>query len=251
MTNQGIYNFKSDINHIDIPSQLNNPFGHAIPGIAQQAAREFQEIITLESRRWQYDFQVRPGKMFGVLVVRQVDGSLCYLGTVSGKLPGNEDYDKFVPSIFDESTKNYFLTKGLTEVTSIGDRIRVSKNESEILSLKKQRSQLSKYLQAKLFENYNFLNLSGESKNLLSIFEESNSGRPPAATGECAAPKLLQFAIKHRLQPIAIAEFWWGNSLNTDNRQHKSYYPACKSKCRPILEYMLEDNSLHTSVNSN
>jgi tRNA pseudouridine32 synthase/23S rRNA pseudouridine746 synthase len=107
---------------------------------------------------------------------------------------------------------------------------------------------LSRSIQRKLFENYNFLNLSGKTKNLLSIFRDSSEGKPPAASGECAAPKLLQYAIKHQLHPIAIAEFWWGNSLNTEERKHRTYYPACRSKCKPILEYILEDTSLYNNA---
>jgi len=248
MLKQLIFNFKSDITSLDFPTELNNPFGLDPPEIAKAAAIEFQDFIALEAPQWKYDFRTRPGKIFGVLVVRQKDGKLGYLGTVSGKLPGNEDYDRFVPSIFDESLDDYFLTKGLTEVTAIGKQIITATSKEDVSALTKQRSQLSKSLQKRLFESYNFLNLSGEIKNVLSIFEEASAGKPSAATGECAAPKLLNSAIKHHLQPIAIAEFWWGNSLNTDNRQHKDFYPACKSKCKPILEYMLENDSLYTSV---
>lgn len=248
MQNQLIFNFNSDITFVDVPTELNNPFDYDIPDIAKQAAMEFQEFIASQTSKWNYDFSVRPGKMFGVLVVRLEADRLAYLGTVSGKLPGNEGYDRFVPSLFDESLDDYFLTKGLTEVTAIGNRIKIARSADEISTLTDQRSQLSKHIQRKLFESYDFLNLSGRSKNLLSIFEDGSYGNPPAATGECAAPKLLQYAIKHHLKPIAITEFWWGNSLNTDERKHKAFYPACKPKCKPILEYMLEDDSLYTSI---
>jgi len=72
----------------------------------------------------------------------------------------------------------------------------------------------------------------------------SSHGNPPAAAGECAAPKLLQYAFEHRLKPIALAEFWWGNPSQNKEREHKVFYPACKNKCRPILEYMLNDTAL-------
>lgn len=63
---------------------------------------------------------------------------------------------------------------------------------------------------------------------------------PPAGAGECAAPKLLQYAYIHGLKPIAMAEFWWGNSPKTEIRHHGYYYPACKGKCEPILQHMLK-----------
>ena len=78
----------------------------------------------------------------------------------------------------------------------------------------------------------------------MQIFEHSSQGNPPAATGECSAPKLLQYAFENKLTPIALAEFWWGNTTKSLERKHKGFYPACKNKCRPILEFMLDDNEL-------
>ena len=63
---------------------------------------------------------------------------------------------------------------------------------------------------------------------------------PPAGAGECAAPKLLQQAYLHGWKPIAMAEFWWGNSPKAEIRHHGYYYPACKGKCEPILQHMLQ-----------
>ena len=76
----------------------------------------------------------------------------------------------------------------------------------------------------------------------MEIFKHSSNGIPPSAAGECAAPKLLQYAIKHQLEPIALTEFWWGKS--NKEREHNICYPACSNKCRPILEYMLENTEL-------
>lgn len=239
-----IFEFRKDISMYDIPAKLNNPFGADISEIARLAAKEFQEFIRSEYLKWKYDFNTRQGKMFGVLVVQKNNGNYGYIGTVSGKLPGDEDYDKFVPSIFDDSVDNYFFNKGMTELTKICNQIDNAKDPAEINTLKEKRKQHSKGLQKRLFEHYNFLNLAGKEKNLLEIFKESLHGNPPAAAGDCAAPKLLQYAFKHRLKSIALAEFWWGNPIKNNDREHKVFYPACKDKCRPILEYMLEDPDL-------
>ena len=80
----------------------------------------------------------------------------------------------------------------------------------------------------------------------MDIFKNSSHGNPPAATGECAAPKLLQYAIKNQLTPIALAEFWWGDSIENKGKKHTNYYPSCKNRCRLILEYILEDVELFT-----
>ena len=105
--------------------------------------------------------------------------------------------------------------------------------------------------QKKLFENYSFLNIKGEDQNLLEIFKNSIKLNPPAASGECAAPKMLQFALKNKLKPISLAEFWWGNNLKGKQRKHKEFYPSCKNKCRPILEYMLDNEELYNFAQSN
>lgn len=182
--------------------------------------------------------------MFGVLVVQKKDNSYGYLGTVSGKLGGNAKCDQFIPSIFDDTVDDFFIHKGMTELTEIGNQIKNSNDIAEISLLKEKRKQQSIGLQQQLFENYHFLNLSGKQKNLLEIFKTSDHGNPPSAAGECAAPKLLQYAITHQLKPIALTEFWWGNSIANKEKEHAVFYPACKNRCRPILEYMLEDAEL-------
>ncbi|MCZ8168723.1 MAG: pseudouridine synthase [Flavobacterium sp.] len=108
--------------------------------------------------------------------------------------------------------------------------------EQEIESLKEERRQRSAQLQNQLFSEYAFLNRYGVTKNLLDLFE----GNPPAGAGECAAPKLLHYAFQHQLTPVAMAEFWWGQSPKSEIRKHQQFYPACTGKCAPILSHMLD-----------
>ena len=112
--------------------------------------------------------------------------------------------------------------------------------ETEIEKLKNERKQRSAALQQKLFEQFRMLNAKGEIKDLCTIFEQTVHKIPPAGAGECALPKLLQYAYLHQLKPLAMAEFWWGNSPKTEVRHHGYYYPACKGKCEPILRHMLQ-----------
>ena len=111
---------------------------------------------------------------------------------------------------------------------------------SQIEALKAERRNRSAALQQKLFQQFNFLNAKGETKNLCAIFEETVQKTPPAGAGECAAPKLLQYAYLSGLSPIAMAEFWWGKSPKTEIRHHGYYYPSCRGKCEPILRHMLQ-----------
>jgi tRNA pseudouridine32 synthase/23S rRNA pseudouridine746 synthase len=249
MDKQLIFNFKTDISKLNVSEKLNNPFDLYIPEIAKIAAKEFQEFITSESQRWKHDFQIQKGKMFGVLVIQKEDNTYGYLGTVSGKIPGNAVCNKFTPSIFDDSVDDFFINKGMEELTEIGSKIKETNTQAEIISLKENRKQKSFALQQRLFENYRILNLFGKEKNVLQIFKSSSHGNPPAAAGECAAPKLLHYAFKHQLKPIALAEFWWGNPLDNTTKEHKAFYQACKNKCRPILEYMLGDTELFNQAN--
>lgn len=112
--------------------------------------------------------------------------------------------------------------------------------ETEIEKLKNERKQRSAALQQKLFEQFRILNAKGEIKDLCTIFEQTVHKIPPAGAGECALPKLLQYAYLHQLKPLAMAEFWWGNSPKTEVRHHGYYYPSCKGKCEPILQHMLQ-----------
>jgi tRNA pseudouridine32 synthase/23S rRNA pseudouridine746 synthase len=116
--------------------------------------------------------------------------------------------------------------------------------EQVILQLKEERANKSSSLQKEIFEQYTFLNQALKAKSLLAIFSQTVFQTPPAGAGECAAPKLLQYAFLNHLQPICIAEFWWGKSPSSEVRLHGQYYPACRGKCEPILAHMLEGISL-------
>lgn len=116
----------------------------------------------------------------------------------------------------------------------------VNQFEDDIEFLKNERKEKSAALQQQLFEQYVFLNKDGKSKSLQEIFSHTAFGKPPGGAGECATPKLLQFAFANGYKPIAMAEFWWGAAPKSEIRQHKQFYPACTGKCKPILAHMLE-----------
>ncbi len=118
---------------------------------------------------------------------------------------------------------------------------------SQIVKLKEERKTKSAVLQQYLFEQYQFLNSKKEVKNLLQLFAETSEQNIPAGSGECAAPKLLQYAFLHDLKPIAMAEFWWGQSPNKEIRKHRQFYPACQGKCKPILTHMLAEIEMDTN----
>lgn len=109
-----------------------------------------------------------------------------------------------------------------------------------IEELKSLRQQRSAALQRRIFEQFRMVNAQGKVKDLCELFASTPQGVPPAGAGECAAPKLLQYAYLNDLKPICMAEFWQGASTRGEVRHHGAYYPACNSKCKPILLHMLE-----------
>lgn len=119
--------------------------------------------------------------------------------------------------------------------------------EQRLLQLKQERKRRSAALQQWLFEQYVVSNARGEQNNIWQIFTTPYSElkgltrqAPPAGTGDCAAPKLLQYAYTHQLRPLAIAEWWYGPSPLTEIRTHGTFYPACRGKCGPLLAFMLQ-----------
>ncbi len=153
------------------------------------------------------------------------------------------DHDSILASLRKESiTEQAFYKNQRAHWKLEQDKleIEISPIMEEIQSLKLDRKNQSSDLQQQLFDNYKFLNNLGEQKNIGELFSDTYTQKPPAAAGECAAPKLLQYAYNHGLQPITIAEFWWGQSPKSDIRVHGQYYPACRGKCGPILAHMLK-----------
>lgn len=109
----------------------------------------------------------------------------------------------------------------------------------KICAWKTERKQRSAALQQKLFEQFRILNAKGEEKDICQIFAETTHTIPPAGTGECALPKMLQYAYQHDMQPLAMGEFWQGVSPKNEIRHDGCFYPSCKSKCAPILSHAL------------
>ncbi len=158
------------------------------------------------------------------------------------KLDANE-YKLFEADLIKQSLYDKYLLRVLTENWEgmLEDaKTQLSAYEVRIDALKEERKERSAILQNQLFEQYKFLNIEGKQKNLQDIFKSTAFGKPPAGAGECATPKLLQYAFAHGYKPLAMAEFWWGSSPKSEIRQHKQFYPACTGKCKPILAHMLE-----------
>ena len=324
---------------IQPPRQFTYPFCYEPHPLCVAAAKQVQQYIE-ESGVWKGEQS--PGKMFGVLVVRGSDkgevesegsncrdGQLGFLAAYSGLLAGRNDWDYFVPPVFDAQQPDghfkvrereisainkeietlvesddykthlalYDNTKQTVEIgleqmrlkvveakarrdarrreaeqggepltaeekaAMVGEsqflkaeqrRLRqqcdamlatmrqpIKEHEERLAALRNRRRNMSDELQKWLFGCYRMLNALGEERDLIDIFSDTIHAMPPGGSGDCCAPKLLQYAYKHGLEPVCMAEFWWGESPKQEIRHHLHYYPACRSKCLPILTHML------------
>jgi tRNA pseudouridine32 synthase/23S rRNA pseudouridine746 synthase len=239
--------FEEPIAASSLPERFTYPFDYEPHPICLLAAKNLQNYLQ-HQQEWQHNFGLDEnqegaiiGKMFGVLVVQTQENKLGYLAAFSGKLAGANQHSKFVPPVYDGLIEGSFVNVGMLELTRINQEIKdleeleTLENNQQIETLKKLRKSNSIALQDKIFDSYHFINQAGEEKSLREIF-----AKPPSGAGECAAPKLLQYAFLNGMKPIAMAEFWWGLSPKSDFWKHKNFYPACKEKCEPILAHMLE-----------
>ena len=320
----------------DPPPRFTYPFNYAPHPLAKAAAADLQRHLETQTD-WTYDFGRGSdgvgsrGKMFGVLVVRNLQGQLGYLAAYSGKLADRNDLPGFVPPVYDTLQQEGFykigerrlvrvntavreLTTGEelaaaraelasaraaaeaaiettqaanraarqarrqrrtaaattaspTEITHLERELarqskqhfyalkdlkrewkarvetaeqRVNAITDRIARLKQLRKEYSHWLQHRIFRQYRFLDAGGHRRDLNDIFAATPFRIPPAGAGECAAPKLLQYAYEHDYQPVCMAEFWWGQSPKSAIRRHGNFYFACRGKCKPILGHMLQ-----------
>lgn len=156
----------------------------------------------------------------------------------TGQLDAKEEADLIRESQFQKAEYKRLERSWKDKIASL--QVEVGNWEKQIQELKTERKVRSAALQQQLFEQFRMLNYRGEAITLCDIFEQTVHKTPPAGAGECAAPKMLQQAYLHHWKPIAMAEFWWGNSPRNEVRHHGYYYPACKGKCEPILRHMLQ-----------
>ena len=155
----------------------------------------------------------------------------------TGQLNAKEEAELIRESQFQKAEYKRLERSWKDKIASL--QVEAGNWEKQIQELKAERKVRSAALQQQLFEQFRMLNYRGEAITLCDIFEQTVHKPPPAGAGECAAPKMLQQAYLHHWKPIAMAEFWWGNSPKNEVRYHGYYYPACKGKCEPILRHML------------
>ncbi len=304
-----------------LPKRFNCPYSYFPHPLCVKASEQVMRYLQSQTS---WHEELKDGKMFGVMLVKNRMGEIGFLAAFSGLLQQQNKLPYFVPPIYDLQNPNDHFKQEERLISDINNEISKLENSAELLELKqllsdviletekaisekkkqmefeksvrdeqrkmlhfstedderlKHESALAKIefkrlkniysqkqldiqqrienklntienlkqerkirssnLQKFLFENYVVQNAFGERKNVYEIF--SSLGKiPPAGTGECAAPKLLHFAYENGFVPLAVAEFWYGNSPKKEVRHHGNFYGACHAKCEPILNFMLQ-----------
>ena len=322
MGDEKLHRFHSDVSGIELPKRFTYPMHYVPHELSKIAAREVMDYA-LKQEAWREE--LLEGKMLGVLVVKDTDGTLGYLAAYSGNLAHNGNNPFFVPHIYNLLEPQGLFRTGEAQISKINEQIkeledspkkkeiesllsntikhheqeelemrkimesakskrdkrrkegnmtaeeeammvkesqfmkaelkRLKKHHSKeieninlqlndlqvtINDLKTKRKAMSEKLQNELFRLFVVRNARGESIDVATIFERRLHRLPPGGTGECCAPKLLQYAFLHDLMPVCMAEFWVGESPQGEVRHHGHYYPACRSKCMPLMEFMLQ-----------
>lgn len=154
-----------------------------------------------------------------------------------------QDYEEVKERLAKESIQGQLVFKHRSKKWVIEQEAlegKLANFSNEIRELKEIRRTKSNALQREIFNQYVFLNGLGQQQVLSDCFPDFDLRHPPSGSGDCAAPKLLQFAYKNELEPVCMGEFWWGAAPVKEVRKHGYFYPSCASRCRPILGHMLQ-----------
>lgn len=232
---------------VPLPERLNDPFDYAPHPFVRRAAAEVAARV--ESRP-EWATEAATGKMFGVLVVQDTDGTAGFLAAYSGLLAGQSVTDYFVPPIYNPLTPDGHFQQEQARINALNARIALQPSRGDTLGrrLRSDRRQRSEALQEWLFSQYHCLNARGEAADIKQIFiryfrttmlrpehfaRNAATHHIPSGTGDCCAPKLLQYAFAHHLRPLAVGEWQTGHAGEL------LFRPACQERCRPLLHHML------------
>lgn len=222
------------------PQRFTYPFRYTpLPAIVG-AAREMSARIDNDPR---LKALFAEGKMLGVMMVEHEDGTTGFIHAFSGLAGGRSIVEGFVPPILDLTVEDGYFKREEARIVGMSRRIArmCSENapEEEIQRARRERRDASVALQEWIFDSCIVSNARGERLSIAEIFALKGMV-PPGGTGDCAAPKLLNYAYGHGLKPIAMGEYWYGASPRKELRRAGSFYPACTGKCGPLLSFMLQ-----------
>lgn len=224
---------------------------HALPrGAASEHARllmqalEHHQRLDFPGTDDRDEYSTRPlfgearGQMFGVMECVDHQGHNHVLKAFSGQFNGCWLIDGWAPPLVDLEAYERIVVPGDRKVKAYGREMETLNPQSaRYRELKATRKALSQDLMQQIHAIYRVWNFRGQEKSLPEVFE----GGPgiPSGTGDCCAPKLLNWAMDRDLRPVSLAEFYWGRENRSGTRHHGRFYASCDEKCAPILGFML------------
>ncbi|MBR2630334.1 MAG: RluA family pseudouridine synthase [Bacteroidaceae bacterium] len=252
-----LHSFPPETKSIPSPAQFTYPFCYHPHPLCSLAAKEVIEYCYRTPEMYPHE-----GKMFGVLVVAH-KGERYYLRAFSGIYNGSYHHKGFVPPVYDLQAPDGYFCEEEQRIVELTRQVNEATSETEKIQLKALRKEASQALQTWTFRQFRLLNANKQVADLLDIFKDYKTpfseeeyinykegrtpikpkpkvGIPPGGSGECCAPKLLQFAYQHDLSPLCMEEFWVGPSEGSQMRIEGHFYPSCQHKCVPILTYMMQ-----------
>ncbi|MCM8542239.1 MAG: hypothetical protein NE328_18355 [Lentisphaeraceae bacterium] len=178
------------------------------------------------------------GQMFGVLECEDEAGEAVILKSYSCQHNGIWNCDGWVPPLVDTEVYQRVMEPSEKAIKDLGRKIDVmEKQDPARKELMKERKLISQELMKNLFELYFFSNFRGETVSIQEAFYREKG--IPTGTGDCCAPKLLNYAALNNLKPLGISEFYFGLETRSGTRKHGEFYTSCDIKCEPILGFML------------
>lgn len=182
------------------------------------------------------------GVMLGALVCADSNGNEVVLKTASGfsrALTAHFDDDAvYVPPLVTPSQIENALSANDDAIHRLTAQIDACDDEDERKSLVAERLRLTQESVAKVYALYSFHCADGSVRSLSDICAERCGGAyPPTGTGDCCAPKLLDYAFCHGLIPFSMCEVFYGRK--TPHKISGTAYPPCDDRCGIILPAML------------
>jgi tRNA pseudouridine32 synthase/23S rRNA pseudouridine746 synthase len=157
--------FTSSIEKYVLPEHFTFPFYYQPHPLCVLAAEQLQTYL-LSQTQWQHNFGLLDdpnniiGKMFGVLLVKNVGGELGFISAFSGKLAKQSRIQGFVPPVFDLLAKDSFFLPEQVTINKLNEKIKALQNapqlsflEQELSTLEATHTQQLSELRSELVEN--------------------------------------------------------------------------------------------------
>lgn len=141
---------------------------------------------------------------------------------------------KFLPPIVSASKIDQALLQNDKAIHELTKEIAACTDSEKIRRLKTERTALTDQSLLKVFDLYSFHCADGKMRSLKTICAERNMKTlPPTGTGECCAPKLLDYAFAFSMQPLSLCEAYYQKGQELKPRS------PCDERCGIVLPSML------------